>query len=58
MPSSPATVANRRSATSQLRTAAQEQAKIMRGFDAGHVSILSNETVIGTVLKILEPNSQ
>lgn len=44
--------------TSQLRNTAQEQAKMMRGFDEDHVSILSNETVINTLFAILETNSQ
>jgi len=40
--------------TSQLRHAAQAQARMMRGYDEGHVSILSNETVINAVNEILQ----
>jgi uncharacterized alpha/beta hydrolase family protein len=46
------------SLSSQLRVAAQEQAKMVRGYDEGHVSILSNENVIGTIAKILDAAGQ
>jgi len=40
-----------------LRVAAQEQARMMRGYDEDHVSILSNKSVIDTVYEILKTNS-
>lgn len=40
--------------SSQLRMAAQEQAQVLRGFDEGHVSILSNESVAAMVNQFLE----
>ena len=46
------------SLSSQLRIAAQDQAKMVRGYDEGHVSILSNENVIGTIVKILDVAGQ
>ena len=39
---------------SQLRPEAQEQAASIRGFDEGHVSILSNEEVIAWLLNNIE----
>jgi len=39
--------------TSQLRNAAQEQAFAVRGYDEGHVSILSSDLVIEKVYEIL-----
>ncbi len=44
--------------TSQLRQEAQDQATMMRGYDEDHVSILGNESVLGTVYGILDLNSQ
>ena len=44
--------------TSQLRDAAQEQAAAMRGYDEGHVSILSSESVLLRVYEILNANSE
>lgn len=38
---------------SQLRHAAQEQARLVRGYDEDHVSILSSDIVIGKVSDIL-----
>lgn len=38
---------------SQLRHAAQEQARSVRGFDEGHVSILKSELVIDSVNRVL-----
>ena len=38
---------------SQLRLAAQDQSTEVRGFDEGHVSILSNATVIENIYKRL-----
>ena len=43
--------------TSQLRPAAQDQAFAMRGYDEGHVSILSSDLVIAKVYEILNANS-
>ena len=43
--------------TSQLRPAAQDQAIAMRGYDEGHVSILSSDLVIAKVYEILNANS-
>ena len=40
--------------SSQLRMAAQEQSKTLRGYDEGHVSILSNESVADTVNQFLQ----
>ena len=42
---------------SQLRNAAQEQAFTVRGYDEGHVSILSSDLVISKVYEILNANS-
>jgi pimeloyl-ACP methyl ester carboxylesterase len=39
--------------SSQLRDAAQEQAKTIRGYDEGHVSILSSEAVARKLNQIL-----
>lgn len=39
---------------SQLRLDAQEQAQLVRGFDEGHVTILSNANVISLVNEILQ----
>ena len=39
--------------SSQLRLAAQEQSTEVRGFDEGHVSILSNATVIEKIYEHL-----
>ncbi|MEO1201711.1 MAG: alpha/beta hydrolase, partial [Pseudomonadota bacterium] len=39
---------------SQLRLDAQEQAQLVRGFDEGHVTILSNADVISLVNEILQ----
>ncbi len=39
---------------SQLRTEAQKQATVQRGFDEGHLSILHNDIVIGNVLRLIE----
>jgi len=41
------------SLASQLRDAAQDQALLMRGYDEGHVSILSSERVLGDLEEIL-----
>jgi hypothetical protein len=41
------------SLTSQLRAHAQEQARTLRGYDEGHVSILRSEAVIGEINEIL-----
>lgn len=43
---------------SQLRFDAQEGAVMMRGFDEGHVSILSNMTVIENISTILDTHSE
>ena len=40
--------------SSQLRSEAQEEAAWMRGFDEGHVSILRDETAIGSVFDLIE----
>jgi pimeloyl-ACP methyl ester carboxylesterase len=42
---------------SQLRNAAQEQAFTVRGYDEGHVSILSSDLVIAKVYEFLNANS-
>jgi len=42
---------------SQLRNVAQEQAFTVRGYDEGHVSILSSDLVIAKVYEILNANS-
>jgi len=42
--------------TSQLRIVAQEQALVIRGYDEGHVSILSSAPVIDKVNEILHTN--
>jgi hypothetical protein len=39
--------------TSQLRQDAQDQARIVHGYDEDHVSILSNEAAIRQVFEIL-----
>ena len=44
--------------TSQLRLEAQEEAAMMRGFDEGHVSILSNSMVIESISSILDAHSK
>jgi pimeloyl-ACP methyl ester carboxylesterase len=44
--------------TSQLRPEAQAESSRMRGLDEGHVSILSNEFVLGDIAAILDANSQ
>jgi hypothetical protein len=44
--------------SSQLRDAAQEQAQMVRGYDEGHVSILSNEAVIRRVYENLSQSTQ
>ena len=44
--------------SSQLRLAAQEESAAVRGFDEGHVSILSNETVIENISTILDTHSE
>ena len=41
------------SLTSQLRTHAQEQARTLRGYDEGHVSILKSAAVISEINEIL-----
>jgi pimeloyl-ACP methyl ester carboxylesterase len=43
--------------TSQLRNAAQDQAFTVRGYDEGHLSILSSDLVIAKVYEILNANS-
>lgn len=43
---------------SQLRNVAQEQAQLVRGYDEGHVSILSSEIVTGKVYEILFETKQ
>jgi uncharacterized alpha/beta hydrolase family protein len=43
---------------SQLRLVAQQQATLIRGYDEGHVTILSNPSVIEQVNAILAANSQ
>ena len=40
--------------SSQLRSEAQQQASWMRGFDEGHVSILHDDTAIGSVFQLIE----
>ena len=40
--------------SSQLRSEAQQQADWMRGFDRGHVSILHDDTAIGSVFDLIE----
>ena len=44
--------------SSQLRSAAQEQAKLIRGYDEDHVSILSSEAAVSKVHQILAESSQ
>lgn len=44
--------------TSQLRPVAQEQPKMIRGYDEDHVSIMSSESVISKVNEILAESSQ
>lgn len=44
------------SLASQLRLEAQEQAKEIRGFDNGHVSILSSKEVLAKLFGILDDN--
>jgi len=44
--------------SSQLRLVAQEESVAVRGFDEGHVSILSNKTVIENISTILDAHSE
>jgi len=44
--------------SSQLRDAAQDQARTIRGFDEGHVSILHSEAVVSNVNELLSLSTQ
>jgi len=44
--------------SSQLRDAAQDQARMIRGFDEGHVSILHSDAVVSNVNELLRLSAQ
>lgn len=44
--------------SSQLRSEAQEQASLVRGFDEDHTSILVNKSVSALLNQILDANSE